>query len=194
MTLGDRVIDRWAVAFDEGNVLRFVDLPDGVPGGDGYARLTIKSEPSTVPTAIRQFDIQPVSRAIFAFGPGWHDAEYEAQTGLRWRWTSDRAVLRIRGPVPAQAIRIRMSGESTVKYFGAPATITVSAGGREIARLQPTGNWDWNVEVPADALAESKGDVVLATTQTFVPAETEGTADTRRLGLRVFALDISTAR
>jgi hypothetical protein len=193
MTLGDRVIDRWSAAFDDGNVLRFVELPDGVPGG-GYAQLSIKSEPSTVPTAIRQFDIQPASRVIFGFGPGWHDEEYEAPTGRRWRWTSDRAMLRVRGSSPPQAIRIRTSGESTVKYFGAPATITVSAGGREIARLQPAGNWDWNVDVPVDALAASGGDVVLATSNTFVPAETEGTADTRRLGLRVFALDISTAR
>jgi hypothetical protein len=194
MTLGGRVIDRWTSSFAEGNVLRFVDLPEGVPSSDRYARLSIRSEPATVPTAIRQFDFQPVSREIFGYGPGWHDEEYEAATGTRWRWTSDRAVLRVRGPVPSRPLQVRISGESTVKYFGTPATITLSAGSREIARLRPSESWNLNVTVPPDALVDAKGDLVLSTDKAFVPAQTEGTSDTRRLGLRVFALDISAAR
>jgi hypothetical protein len=194
MILGDRVIDRWTSSFEEGDVLRFVDLPDGVPSNEGYSRLSVRSRPADIATAIRQFDFQPVSREIYGYGRGWHDQEYEASTGSRWRWTSDRALLRIRGPIPAQPLEVRISGESTVKYFGSPATITLSAGGRELARVQPTDNWEVEVTVPPDALAAGQGNLVLATDKTFVPAETEGTGDTRRLGLRVFALDISAAR
>jgi hypothetical protein len=190
MALDGMVIDRWTLTFDERNFLRFLDLPGGVPGGDdGYAQLTVSATPAAggarrAPVAIRQFDVQTSDRLVFGFGPGWHEDEYVTETGARWRWASDRSVLQIRGPV--QAIRIRLNGESPLRYFAAAPTVTVTAAGRVIAQLQPTSEFEWNVVVPAEAVAASGGDIAIETDRVFVPAETEGSVDTRRLGLRIW--------
>ena len=204
MSVDDVVIDRWTVQPNDPWFLRFVDLPQGVSGPEGYATLRIRasaagspgSEPDpqarVPPVAIRQFDIQPVSRPIAGFGSGWHEEEYDNATGLRWRWASDRAVLRVRAQ--ATPIRIRLEGESPLKYFDAAPMITVSAGGRVIDRLQPVADWTWEVVVPPDALAASHGEVTVAASRVFIPAEVVGSPDTRRLSLRIFRVDIDSAR
>jgi hypothetical protein len=205
MTLDGRVIDGWTVTPRDPAFLRFIELPRGVAGPEGsYARLTVRaitpSQPpgalvqhaEKAPVAIRQFDIQPASRAIFGFGPGWHDEEFERVTGLRWRWTSDRAVVRVRGPL--RPIRVRMRGESPLKYFDVAPVLTLSAGDRVIERLRPSSDWTWEVIVPADALVDASGELRLETNHVFVPSEVTGSPDTRRLGLRVFAIEVETAR
>jgi hypothetical protein len=203
LALDGTVIDRWSVAPGHPGFLRFVDLPSGIAGSEEYAALSVHASPSppegasaqqgvTAPVAIRQFDIQPVSRAIFGFGQGWHEEELDVASGLRWRWTSDSAILRVRAP--GAGIRVRLRGESPLKYFDVPPTLILSAGGREIERLQPASDWVWEVRVPADAIAAANGDLVLRTSQVFVPSEINDSPDTRRLGLRVFAIDVETAR
>jgi hypothetical protein len=199
MRLDGSAIDRWTVTSTEPAFVRFVELPAGVPGRAGdYATLAIHAQPSQPsgasprPVAIRRFDIQPVLNPVFGFGAGWHEEEYDGATGLRWRWTSDRAVLRVRGV--QRAIRVRLRGESPLRYFEAAPTLRLSAGGRVIETLQPSADWVWNVVVPPDVLAEGGGDLVLDTNRVFVPAEIEGSPDTRRLGLRVFAVDVESAR
>lgn len=190
MALDGTVIDRWTLTFDQRNFLRFLDLPRGVPAGDGdYARLTVSARPAAgaarrAPVAIRQFDVQASNRIVYGFGPGWHEDEYVTETGARWRWASDRSVLQVRGPV--QAVRIRLHGESPLRYFSAVPTIKVTAAGRVIAELQPTSEFRWEVVVPADAVAASGGDIAIETDRVFVPSETEGSVDTRRLGLRIW--------
>jgi hypothetical protein len=62
----------------------------------------------------------------------------------------------------------------------------VTASGRVIAQLHPTSEFQWDVVVPADAVAASGGDIAIETDRVFVPAETEGSVDTRRLGLRIW--------
>ena len=74
---------------------------------DAYlkATMTARAESPGVATpeiAVEQFDIQPPSRVMFAFGDGWHEAEYNNATGVRWRWASDRATLRILPPTANQ--------------------------------------------------------------------------------------------
>jgi hypothetical protein len=203
VSLDGAVIDRWTVTPVNPAFLRFVDLPAGVAGPDGYATLSVRALPSqavgasaqhaaTSPIAIQRFDIQPVSRAIFGFGPGWHDEELDVATGLRWRWTSDSAILRVRAQ--HAPIRVRLRGESPLKYFDVSPTLTLSAGGLVVKRLQPTEDWLWDVEVPADAMAAANGDLVLRTSHVFIPSKISRSPDTRRLGLRVFAIDIETAR
>jgi hypothetical protein len=95
---------------------------------------------------------------------------------------------------PRGAVRVRARGESPLRYFDTAPTMTLSAGGRVIERLQPSGDWTWNVVVPPDAVAAGGGDLVIRTTQVFVPSEITGSPDTRRLGLRVFALDVESVR
>jgi hypothetical protein len=198
----DRVLDSWTVTFDERNFMRFIDLPRGVPCPPGqYWRLLVHASPypgtssavpARVPVAIRQFDIQSANRLIFGFGPGWHEDEYAAETGLHWRWSSERSVLKVRGP--AGPVRVWFRGESPLRYFDESPRVTLSAGGRVVGSLQPASDFEFDVTVPADAVHAAGGDLVLETSRSFVPAVTEGTGDVRRLGLRIFDLHVARAR
>src|SRR5687767_9574700 len=97
--LNDALVQSWELnpGRDGLNFLRFIDLPGGIPEGDGdYAQLSVAAKPvrgsgSTPPAAIRQFDIQPANRLIYGFAEGWHEAEYDNASGLSWRWTSERS-------------------------------------------------------------------------------------------------------
>jgi hypothetical protein len=192
----------WTLTYQERNFVRFVDLPDGVRCAPGdYWRLLVRANvlpetsppsPVAVPVAIRQFDIQPASVVIFGFGAGWHEDEYARETGLRWRWASDRSVLRVR-PL-THDVRVRIRGESPLRYFDAPPLVTLSAGGRQFGRLQPSSDFELDVIVPADAVQAAGGDLLLETTRSFVPAVTEGSTDMRRLGLRIFDARVERAR
>jgi hypothetical protein len=164
--------------------------------GEGpYARLTIRArvaDPArpVPPVAIRQFDVQPAQQLISGFGEGWHEAEYDNATGVSWRWTSERSVLRV---APARDIVIRMRGESPLKYVASAPRVRVTAGGREIATLQPADDFEWRVQVPADAIAAAGGAIAIESDQIYLPGQAEGTTDERRLGLRLFEIDVNPA-
>jgi hypothetical protein len=200
LTLDGRPLDSWRVApaTDGINFFRIVDLPRGVPAGTGnYAPLTITARAespgiATPEIAVEQFDIQPLSSVMFGFGDGWHEAEYNNATGMRWRWISDRATLRILPPTASVAITMR--GESPLKYVRTVPTVRIRAGERELAVFRPTGDFVWNVTVPGDALAASGGLVTIETDQVYLPGQAEGTADARRLGLRLFETVVRPSR
>ena len=111
------------------------------PSGPGaYARLTVASravggDGRRASVAVRQFDIQPANQMLYAFGEGWHEAEYDAISGRQWRWRSERSILRVNG-APAHFVS-RMRGESPLRYVDAPPTVRVTVGGRVIAQFQP---------------------------------------------------------
>jgi hypothetical protein len=137
---------------------------------------------------IRQFDAQPRGGLMVAFGDGWHEDEYENATGLHWRWTSDRAVLHI---VPPQGVELTLRGESPIKYVGTAPAVRVTAAGQPIAELHPDADFEWRVIVPAAAVIKANGAIVLETDRIYLPGPAEGTADTRRLGLRLFDIRIA---
>jgi hypothetical protein len=190
--LDGRPIDTWTVPADSAGqpFLRFVRLPDGVPPGSGpYATLSVAAR-SLAPgrpvpeIAIRQFDLQSDGgRPLMAFGEGWYEDEFAPGTGLRWRWTSPAAQLRV---VSTRAVALRIRGESPLKYVGEPPTVRISAGARSLATFRPSSDFAWRVIVPADALAASQGVVTIETDRTYLPGAAEGTSDTRKLGLRIF--------
>jgi len=186
-------IDHWPVTRAARNALRFVDLPDGVPGDGPFAALTITSrsvDPKrAAPVAVRQFDIQPSTQLISAFAEGWHEAEYSVETGLTWRWTSERSVVRMNGP--AQPVTLDIRGESPLRYFDRPPTVRITAGDVTLARFQPDTDFEWRVTVPADALLKAGGAVAIEIDRVYVPGKVEGTADDRHLGLRIFDLRIN---
>jgi hypothetical protein len=194
LTIDGHPIDRWPVTLADRNVLHFVDMPQGIAGGGGsFASLTIAShslDPKrAAPMAIRQFDIQPTTQMIYGYGEGWHEAEYAVETGLTWRWTSERSVLRIQGP--AQAVRITIRGESPLRYFDRPPTVKVTAGGATVAQFRPDADFEWSAIVPADAMTKSGGAVAIETDRVYLPGPAEGTADERHLGLRIFDLRVN---
>ena len=191
LAIDDVPLQQWDVA--PGFFLHVFDIPDGRLKGDGpLARLTIQSSAvsgsAVIPTAIEQFDLQNPNVVMWGYDTGWQEAEYNPTLGV-WRWTSERATLRIVGPsVP---MRVTLSVESPVRYFGEPATVRVLAGGREIAVLPVSSSQDLAFDVPAHALAAAGGLLTIETDKTFVPAERDGSADYRRLGLRVFGIRVS---
>jgi hypothetical protein len=192
----DRRLGAWPLTYQQRNLLEFVQMPEGLSCGNGYTRILVSAAPrpadaSSPLVAIRQFDIQPTTEVIFGFGPGWHEDEYTAETGLHWRWASDRSVLRVRGP---GAVRVRLRGESPLKYFDETPRVTLTAGGRVFGRIQPAADFEFDVTVPADAVQAADGDLVLETSRSFVPAVDGGSADTRRLGLRMFDVRVERAR
>jgi hypothetical protein len=188
LTVDGVVVDRWVVTTDSRRFVRFVDLPSGVSAGPAnYATLSIRPRPgvSGDPPAIfiRQFDIQPASRLIYAFAEGWHTQELDPATGRLWRWTSGRSVLRVKGPV--QDLRLTLRGESPLRYFDSPPGVKMTVG-RFVAELSPDADFEWQTVIPAADVARSGGVIVIESDRVYLPAVVEGTADQRQLGLRIF--------
>ncbi len=187
-------VERWVADPAAGaNALRLIDLPSGIAGDTSqYAPLTITAH-AVVPgqpmprVAVRQFDVQPADGLLYAFGEGWHEAEYDNATGRRWRWTSDRSVIQV---VPPQGVRLTLRGESPLRYVDAPPTVKISAAGQAFGTLQPAADFEWTVTVPREAVLRAAGAVVVETDGVYLPGAAEGTADTRRLGLRLFDIRV----
>jgi len=190
LALDGVVRDRWTLTFDERNFLRFLDLPDGAARGDGnYARLTIVSRAGggdgrRAPVGVRQFDIQSTQQMIYGFGEGWHEDEYDPATGLRWRWTSERSVVRVQGAPGSVGLTLR--GGSPLRYVDTPPSVRVTAGGRVVAQFRPDDDFEWQVVVPAEDMARAGGAITIETDPVYLPGPAEGTADERHLGLRVY--------
>ena len=189
LSLDGTVRDRWTLTFEERNFLRFLDIPEGLAPGPGYGRLAIASRSAggdarRAVVGVRQFDLQPADRMLVGFGEGWHEDELDPMTGQRWRWTSERSLLRIKGATGA--VRITLRGESPLRYFDAPPTVRVTAAGQVIAQFRPDDDFDWTVTVPADEVARAAGAIAIETDPVYLPGPAEGTADERHLGLRVY--------
>jgi len=118
-----------------------------------------------------------------AFDEGWFEDEYSPETGARWRWTGPSAQLRL---VSSRTVVLHLSGESPVKYVGTAPTVKITAGARTLATFHPARDFTWRVTVPAEALIEAHGIVTVETDRIYLPGAAEGTADPRRLGLRIF--------
>jgi hypothetical protein len=193
LALDGTVRDRWTLTFENRNFLRFLDIPDGLAPGPGYGRLTIASRSANgdarrAVVGVRQFDIQPADRLLFGFGEGWHEEELDPMTGQRWRWTSERSLLRIKGATGA--VRISLRGESPLRYFDAPPTVRVTAAGKVLAQFQPDDDFDWTATVPADEVTRAAGAIAIETDPVYLPGPAEGTTDERHLGLRVYEMRV----
>ncbi len=184
-------LQQWDAA--PGFFLHLFEIPAGRLLGDGpLATLTIQSGAlsgsAVIPTAIEQFDLQDPQTLMWGYGEGWNEAEYNTTLGV-WRWTRDRAMVRITGP--SRDIRVTLLVESPRRYFDAPASVRVKAGDREIATTLLGATETWSFLVPGAALAGSGGMLTIETDKTLVPSERGGGADRRRLGLRVLALHVA---
>jgi hypothetical protein len=178
-----------------GFFLKFFDIPAGklapstslmASGAGDWATLTVQSTPGTIQTAIEQFDVQ--DDRVWGYGEGWQEAEYSMALGV-WRWTSDRATLRIAGP--PRAVRITLTIESPLRYFDTPPKVRALAGQRELASTTLTGSGEWSFDVSAADLQSASGAITIEADKTFVPAERGSWPDRRRLGLRVFSIQVS---
>ena len=176
-----------------GFFLKIFDIPAGLLAGTAaaggtWATVSVQSTPPAIPTAIEQFDVQDEQATVWGYDRGWQEAEYSMALGV-WRWTSDRASLRIAGP--PRAIRVTLTIESPLRYFDDPPRVRALAGERELAASTISEAGEWTFAVPAEAWAASGGEITIETDKTFVPAERGSAPDRRRLGLRVFAIQVS---
>jgi hypothetical protein len=191
LDLDGRRLHEWTVAPDPGFFLHVWSLPEGALAGEGpFAKLTVTAEAADgsarpVGASVEQFDVQPGSEVIRGFETGWHEMEYAPPTGLRWRWTSDTAVLRVVSPAGAD-LAVTIRGEGTLRYFDQPSRVRVLAGTRVVGEFDAARDFEEHVRVPADAVAASGGRLTLETSQTLVPHERWGNGDRRRLGVRVY--------
>ncbi len=153
-----------------------------LPPTQDYVRLVMRASPETR-VAIEQFDVA-ASRAIFAYGAGWQEQEFNPRTGARWRWLSERGELRFAMPTPRLTLRIE--GEDPTTYFSRGSRLTARAGDRVIFDDVLTSDFALDLPVP-DGIQV----VTLETDQVFQPADrTRGSQDRRHLGLRIFKCEV----
>ena len=158
-----------------------------------YLAMTVEASPGSN-VAIEQFDASR-QRPMLGFGAGFHEPEFNPETGLRWRWLSERGELSIVPNVPFESspvpLILHLEGESSRKHFSRDSILNVRVGNRLLMTM-PVGN-DFSVDVSVPATSDQTR-IVLETDQTYVPAErSRRSQDRRRLGLRVFKAEIRTA-
>jgi hypothetical protein len=191
MTIDGVPFEQWDVK--PGFFLKVFDIPAGRLSGPGaFAALSVQSAAlvgsASIETAIEQFDLQDDQATMWGYGEGWQEPEFNTVLGV-WRWTSDRATLRIAGP--PRNLRVTLEIESPLRYFDEAPLVHVRAGTREVAVSTIASAREWTFEVPGDALSASNGEITIETNKTFAPSERAATLDQRRLGLRVFAIRVS---
>jgi hypothetical protein len=191
--------DRPALSVDvsPGFFLRFERLPAGaLSGASTFAHLTVSVEaitPGAVPrVGLEQFNVQDPGVVQFGFADGWQEPEYNPQTGRAWRWMSERAVIAVHHT--NTDVILRIDGESPMRYYDAAPKLSVIAGSRTLAVLEPRADFVSEVRVPAGALAEADGRIVLTSSAMFIPGDRDGSADRRHLALRVYSVAVSQAR
>jgi hypothetical protein len=175
-----------------GFFLHFEPLAAGLVAGQGYAPLTVRAEaaaPGPVPrVAIEQFNVQAAGVVQFGFGDGWHEPELDARTARHWRWMSEAASLRVH-PSHRDVI-VRIEGENPLRYYDESPRLWLTAGGRTMAEMRPDRDFAFEASIPASVLDAAGGTVVLHASSSFIAGEREGTADRRRLALRIYSVDI----
>ena len=174
-----------------GFFFRLVALPPGsLAGGVGYIPLEVKSDAAdgsnrVIPVDLEQFNLQSPGTPMMGLEEGWQEPEYDPRTARSWRWAAEKATVWVR-PV-GRDVTLTLSGESPLRYFDAAPAVTVSVGGREIARFTPSADFTQQIVLPAAALAAAEGHVVIASDKFFVPAERARSSDKRHLALRIYS-------
>jgi hypothetical protein len=173
-----------------------LNLPAGLLAGEGQlAAMSVAwqgSGPSPARVHLTQFELQSSDRSFWIYSHGWHDREYDAQTEREWRWTSDRAELRVHAA--GRDMRVRVSGTAPVGDLGGTPTVTMTAAGTRLHSFQAGGPFTETFDVSAATLELAGGAIAIDTSLTFVPDERTGSGDRRRLGLQVFQVEVGPIR
>jgi hypothetical protein len=192
-SLDGRPLARWTLSAARRGFFQPIDLPAGSLEGAGpYAEIVLRHEAiggGILPDVqFTRFDLQSVDKAFLVLGPGWHEREYNVSLDRDWWWTSERATFFVQAA--GRDLTLRLAGESPLRYFDAAPHVSVRAGDQVLARFSPSADFSQEIAVPAAALAQSRGFLILETDRTFVPADSSTSADRRHLGLRVFEISI----
>ena len=194
-TLDGVLIRQWAASADTPSFQVWMELPDGVPSGEGlYAQLAVSaaSEGSRIsPVGLEFFDAAGADDVLWAYGAGWHEPELDPQTGVLWRWMSDQGTVLVSGP--SRELELTIEGESPVRYFGAGTELVVRAGPVELARRWLVDDFTEVIRLPAAVLSGADGVIALTVSNSLVPAERGQSEDRRTLGVRIFQLSVTPA-
>jgi hypothetical protein len=169
-----------------GFFLRMIDLPS-TSGNGPYATVTIDSDNAQL--AIEQFDAQPQGRVIYGFGDGWNEQEYNPSTGVLWRWSSDRSVIRVRSGGHALALTLRGEIEEA-----SSSTVTLKAGDTIVSTFDVGRQFSRVVMIPQNVLAAPETELTVESSAFYVPAETRWRSqDRRKLGLKLIECSLTPA-
>jgi hypothetical protein len=161
-----------------GFFLRMIPL-DTLEGATEYATVTVRADNPEL--AIEQFDAQPAGRVISGFGDGWNEQEYNPRTGVSWRWSSDRSVIRVRAEGHALALSLRGEIEEA-----SSSHVTVRAGDTVVAQFDVGTTFSRTVVIPAERLQAPETALTIESSAFYVPAETQWRSQDRRtLGLKL---------
>lgn len=156
-------------------------------GTGPYADLTVESDRPQV--AIEQFDAQPAGRVVYGFGDGWNEQEYNPATGDLWRWTTDRAAIRVRSEGHAVALSLRGEIEAA-----SSSHVTVRAGNTVVTAFDVARSFTRTVVIPSSSLPGPEDTISIETSAWYVPAEKRWRSkDRRRLGLKLFECKVTPA-
>jgi hypothetical protein len=185
VALDGRAIDEPPVV--PGFFLRVSRIPAGALAGIGdYAPLTVSASDERV--AIEQFDAQSAGVVMVGYDEGWHEREYDPGTGRLWRWTSERATLRVQAAT--QPLRLAMAGD-TGRFWHA-SHVTIRVKDRIVAEDDVRSPFALSVVIPAMLVGPIETAIVIETDQVYVPAERSSRShDRRHLGLRVYECAIT---
>jgi hypothetical protein len=195
ITLDGRPIGSWTVAPEPGFFLKTLELPaDALEGKGRYAELTIAARPADgvirqVNAAVEQFDVQSITRPVYAFDTGWYQLEFDPKAKKLWRWTGPWAALRVHNA--GRDLRLRLTGDSPLKYGDRIPTVTVRSNNQVLGQLSPDREFVWDVLLPAAAVSSAHGEVIIETDVTFVPDDVMHNGDRRPLGLRIFDVSVT---
>jgi hypothetical protein len=173
-----------------GPFLKLLRLPAVLSDGPSeYVRMAIGVSAALGNVALEQFDAS-ATRGVIGFGGGWHEREFNPQTGRQWRWLGERGELQYL--TNGHPVKLRISGESPRKYYATPSRLVVRTADRALLDMTVADDFTVDVDVPE---ADQVAGLIVETNQTHVPAERSwrGSADHRRLGLRIYACELRNA-
>jgi hypothetical protein len=178
-----RAIDETVV--QPGFFLRMLPLSASAGGGsDDYAAITVTSDRDQL--AIEQFDAQPEGHAVFGYGDGWNEQEANQSTGRLWRWTTERATLRVRSE--RRPLLLSLIGEIEE---ASTSHVTIRAGDRVIAEHDVGRTFSVSTKIPAEFVTGPETSIVIETSAWYIPAERRWRSqDRRHLGLKIYSCQL----
>jgi len=175
-----RAIEELAVP--PGFFLRLLPIPaDPATSGFEYATITVTADQDQL--AIEQFDAQPTGRIMFGYGDGWNEQEYNPATGQLWRWTTEKATLRVKAE--GRPLVLSLKGEIEE---ASSSHVTIRVGDRILSEQDVGPSFAIAADIPAPPVADAETPITIETSAWYVPAERRSRSqDRRHLGLKILS-------
>ena len=137
---------------------------------------------------VATLNVEPQAESSFLlYEEGWHQEEFDPDSSLQWRWTSDQASLSFRKPDSDAILYLQVGGRPDL--VESPQRIPVASGEVVLHEVMPETEEVQFLELDLPAAQLGDEDTVkldLSVDPSFVPNEVGGGPDERRLGVRVF--------